>query len=82
MDISSGYKLFVFIFYNVFDRRMEGGFLLEVARWYDWMGYDMQEIDRKNFGKVGSSTKIIASRCLENRGLNIALNFSTQLVKL
>ena len=41
MDISSGYKLFVFIFYNVFDRRMEGGFLLEVARWYDWMGYDM-----------------------------------------
>ena len=72
MDISSGCKLCVFIFYNVCGRKMEGSFLLEVARGCERMGYDMQEIDRKNVGKVGYSTKII-SRFLENRGLNIAL---------
>ena len=49
-----------------------GSFLLEVARGCERMGYDMQEIDRENVGKVGCSTKII-SRFLENRGLNIAL---------
>ena len=69
---------------------MKGGFLLEVVRGCERIVYDMQEIDRKNVGKVGYSTKnnkksligILKSHRFENPSLNIVLNFITQLVKL
>ena len=53
------------------------------------MGYDMQENSEKGgkgwlfyLNNKNSLIGFLESRCVETRGLNIALSFSTQLVKL